>query len=115
MQMSAVIADVRSGQVRYGSYAGAMRRRVHLVTVLLRPSSGCRQGRRQARRARIPQTGIHLTQPRSVDVPSAWSSHSDTYKEESGGREPQEIEPHAHRGVIVALELFRRLVSGQPP
>ena len=39
---------VRSGM---GEYAGAARRRVHLATVLLRPPSGHRPGRRQARRA----------------------------------------------------------------
>ena len=57
-----------SGQVRsgMGEYAGAARRRVHLATVLLRPLSGHRPGRRQARHARILQIGFHLTQPRSV-------------------------------------------------
>ena len=44
------------GQVRYGAYAGAARRRVHLATVLPRPPSGHRPGRRQARHARILQT-----------------------------------------------------------
>ena len=37
-----------------GAYAGAVRRRVHLATVLLRPSSAHRPGRRQARHAHIP-------------------------------------------------------------
>ena len=43
----------RSVQVRSGTgaYAGAARRRVHLATVLLRPQSGHRPGRRQARQA----------------------------------------------------------------
>ena len=36
------------------AYAGAARRRVHLVTVLLRPLSGHRPGRRQARHAHTP-------------------------------------------------------------
>ena len=36
----------RSGM---GAYAGAARRRVHLATVLPRPRSGHRPGRRQAR------------------------------------------------------------------
>ena len=40
-----------------GAYAGAARRRVHLVTVLLRPTSGHRPGRRQAR---ILQIGLRL-------------------------------------------------------
>ena len=44
--------QVRSGM---GAYAGAARRRVHLAPVLLRPPSGHRPGRRQARHARIPQ------------------------------------------------------------
>ena len=41
----------------WGTYAGAARRRVHLVTVLLRAPSGHRPGRRQARHARIHQIG----------------------------------------------------------
>ena len=55
----------QSGQVRsgMGAYAGAARRRVHLVTVLPRPPSGHRPGRRQARHAHIIQLGLHLTQP----------------------------------------------------
>ena len=43
---SSVAVAVRSG---VGTYAGAARRRVHLVTVLLRPPSGHRPGRRQTR------------------------------------------------------------------
>ena len=43
---------VRSGQ-DMGAYAGAARRRVHLATVLFRPPSGHRLGRRQARHAHI--------------------------------------------------------------
>ena len=42
------------------SYAGAARRRVHLATVLLRPPSGHRPGRRQGRHARILQIDFHL-------------------------------------------------------
>ena len=38
-----IAADVRSGM---GAYAGAVRRRVHLATVLLRPPSVHRPGRR---------------------------------------------------------------------
>ena len=54
-----------SGQVMSGmeAYAGAARRRVHLAPVLLRPPSGHRPGRRQARHARILQIGLYLTQP----------------------------------------------------
>ena len=52
--------QIRSGR---GAYAGAARRRVHLVTVLLRPPSGHRPGRCQARHARIPQIGLDRTQP----------------------------------------------------
>ena len=54
-----------SGQVRsgMGAYAGAARRRVHLATVLIRPPSGHRQDRRQARHADILKIGLHLTQP----------------------------------------------------
>ena len=49
------------GQVRYGGiYAGAARRRVHLATVLLRPPSGHRPGRRQARHTPILQIGLRL-------------------------------------------------------
>ena len=43
-----------------GAYAGAARRRVHLVTVLLRPPSGHRPGRRQARHVHIFQIGLRL-------------------------------------------------------
>ena len=50
------VSSVRSGQV-WGHYAEAARSRVHLATVLLRPPSGHRPGRRQARHARILQTG----------------------------------------------------------
>ena len=57
------------GQVRYGAYAGAARRRVHLATVLPRPPSGHRPGRRQARHARILHIGLLLTQPLSVWPP----------------------------------------------
>ena len=49
--------QVRSGM---GAYAGAARRRVHRATVLPRPPSGHRPGRRQAR---ILQIGLHLAQP----------------------------------------------------
>ena len=38
--------QVRSGM---GTYSGAARRRVHLATVLVRPPSGHRPGKRQAR------------------------------------------------------------------
>ena len=51
---------VRSG---VGTYAGAARRRVYLATVIPRPPSGHRTGRRQARHARILQIGFRLTQP----------------------------------------------------
>ena len=43
-----------------GTYAGAARHRVYLATVLLRPPSGHRSGRRQARHARILQIGLCL-------------------------------------------------------
>ena len=43
-----------------GAYAKAARRRVHLATVLLRPPSGHRPGRRQARHARIFHIGLRL-------------------------------------------------------
>ena len=55
-----------------GAYAAAARRRVHLTTVLPRPPSGHRQGRRQARNARILQIDDAALKP--VDAPSAWSS-----------------------------------------
>ena len=48
------------GQVMYERIHGAARRRVHLVTVLLRPPSGHRPDRRQARHARIHQTDLRL-------------------------------------------------------
>ena len=64
-----------------GTYAGAARRRIHLATVLLRPPSGHRPGRRHASHA------SDTTQPdatmKHVDAPSAWSIPSDLDKEES--------------------------------
>ena len=60
------IVQVRPGM---GAYAGAARRRVHLATVLLRPPSGHRPGRRQARHAHILQIELHLTQTRSLWTP----------------------------------------------
>ena len=44
------------------AYAGAARRRAYLATVLVRPPSGHRSGRRQACHAYILQLGLHLTQ-----------------------------------------------------
>ena len=43
-----------------GAYAEGARRRVHIVTVLLRPPSGDRSGRRQARHVHILQIGLRL-------------------------------------------------------
>ena len=43
-----------------GGYTAAARRRVHLATVLLRPPSSHRPGRRQAGHARILQKGLRL-------------------------------------------------------
>ena len=84
-----------------GAYAGAARRRVHLATVLLKPPSGHRPGRRQARHARLLRIGLHLTQ--RVGAPSAWTSPSDLDRKESDGRDPpQGVAPHAHRGVVGA-------------
>ena len=50
--------SVRSGM---GANAGAASRRVHLATVLPRPPSDQRPGRRPARHAHILQTGLSLT------------------------------------------------------
>ena len=47
-------------QVRYGGIRRTARRRVHLATILLRPPSGHRPGRRQARHACILQIGLRL-------------------------------------------------------
>ena len=54
---------LKTGQVDrsgMGTYAGAARRRVYLTTVLLRPPSGHRPGRHQARHAHILQIGLRL-------------------------------------------------------
>ena len=48
---------IRSGM---GTYVGAVRRRVHIATVLLRPPSDHRPGKRQARHAHILQIGLRL-------------------------------------------------------
>ena len=47
LSLSTKSEPVRSGM---GAYAGAARRRVHLATVLVRPPSGHRLGRSQARK-----------------------------------------------------------------
>ena len=57
-----------SVQVRYGGIRRSSASRRYLATVLLRPPSCHRPGRRQARHARILQIRLHLMQPRS-----AWS------------------------------------------
>ena len=76
-----------AGQVRsgMGAYAVAARRRVHLATVLPRPPSGHRPGRRQARHARILQIGLHLTQPRSVWAPLGMDQPLGSRKNPMGG------------------------------
>ena len=43
-----------------GAYGGAAHRRVHLATVLLRPPSGHRSDRRQARHVHMLQIGLRL-------------------------------------------------------
>ena len=57
--------QIRSG---VGAYAGAARRRV-LATVLLRPPSGHRPGRRQARHAHIVQIGLRLADAQADAMP----------------------------------------------
>ena len=100
-----------SGQVRsgMGAYAGAARRRVHLVTVLLRPPSGHRSGRRQSHYASILQIGLHLTQPRSGWAPPRHGPGPRiSRKKQFNWRDPpQGVAPHAHRGVVGAPELCR--------
>ena len=66
-----VLLSFESTQVRsgMGAYAGAARRRVHLATVLPRPPSGHRPGRRQARHARILQIGLRLAIAQADDRP----------------------------------------------
>ena len=56
-------------QVRYGGIRQSRRRRVNLPTVLFRPPSGHRPGRRQVCHARILQIGLHTTQSWSVWAP----------------------------------------------
>ena len=101
-------------QVRYGGIRA--RCHVHLATVLPRPTSGDRPGRRQARHARIIQIGLPLTHPwKRVDAPSAWCSPSDLDKKESRGRDPPHgVAPHADRGVVGTHELCRWLASSLP-
>ena len=76
---------ITKGQVRLGmgAYAGAARHRVHLATVLLRPPSGHRPGRRQARHAHILQIGLHLTQPWSVWAPLGMDQPLGSRKQEA--------------------------------
>ena len=89
------LQQVRSGM---GVYAGAARRRVHLATVLLRPSTRQTPGRS----CPYPSDGTppDATMKR-VGAPSAWSSPSDLDKKEFDGRDPpQGVAPHGHRGVV---------------
>ena len=51
-----------------GEYPGAVRRRIHLGTVLLWPPSGHRPGRRQARHAHIFQLSFHPMQIKKRQV-----------------------------------------------
>ena len=101
-------------QARSGidAHAGATRRCVQLATVLLRPLSGHRPTRRQARHAHIPQItwrnheacGLH-------GCPRAWSSHSNLDKKESDERDPpQVLAPHAQSGVVdwVRVEQWKK-------
>ena len=50
-------------------YAATARCRVHLATVFLRPPSGHRPGRHQARHARISQIELHLSEPWNLWTP----------------------------------------------
>ena len=61
-------STVKSGQMRsvVWTYDEATRRRVHSATVLLRPPSGHRPGRRQARYTSILQIRRHHKQSRST-------------------------------------------------
>ena len=56
--MSEVLFEGQVSGMR--AYAGAARRRVHLVTVLLHPPSDHRPGRHQTRHAHILQIGLRL-------------------------------------------------------
>ena len=63
--------DSRSlrGQVYGGIRRSSASPRPLCDGILIRPPSGHRSGRRQARHARIPQIWLHLTQPWSVWTP----------------------------------------------
>ena len=88
----------QNGTSGMGAYAGTARRRVHLVTILLRPPSGHRPGRRQARHALILLIKPPDATRKPVNTTSAWCSHSDLDKKESDGRVfQQEVAPHANR------------------
>ena len=74
------IRKVRSGM---GAYIGAARRRVHIAMVLLRPPSGHRPGRRQARHAMPPCPHPSDRTPPDATTnddggPTSWSSTTNT-------------------------------------
>ena len=62
----------RTGRCEYNHswHVISPRRRVHLVTVLLRPPSAHRPDRRQARHAHIPQIGLRLAIAQAVARPA---------------------------------------------
>ena len=90
-----------------GAEAETARRRVRLATVLLRPPSGHRPGRRQARHASdrtLPDATM-----KSMDAPSAWANLSNLDKTGSDGRDPlQDVE------FIIILNIFSNRFFGKP-
>ena len=85
---------VKSGQVwdTPEQRVDASTSRRYYCTTVLRPASGHRPGRCQARHAPILQIELHLTRPfKPVDAPSAWSSPWNPDKTEFHGRDPLQI------------------------
>ena len=88
-----------------GAYAGVARRRLHHATVIFRPPSGHRPGRRQARHAHPSDRTPPAATMKHVDATSAWYSHLYLDKKEYDGRDPpQGVAPHAPKSVVVGRD-----------
>ena len=71
-----------------GAYAETARRRIHLATVLFRPTSGHRPGRRQRRHTETSDGTTSAATTTHAAGPSTWTSQLYPERIESSGRGP---------------------------